>query len=119
SVLAVVAALAAPPSQVFELAHYPFAARGYVGSGNSIRAIDPETLRPLERRGLRIGDATYGPVGAPDRRRIAFGAELFGEVTVVDMARRAIERRLEVAPTGFGVEPIGWPSAHLLVLHAF
>ena len=119
AVLAVVAALASPQSNVFELAHYPFAGRGYVGSGSSIREIDPETLTPVERHGLRIGDATYGPVDAPDGSRVAFGADVFGNVTIVDMRRRRIVRRIEVARTGFGVEPIGWPSANLLALHVF
>ena len=119
ALLAAVAALVTPGTHVFELATYPFAARGYVGSGSSIRPIDPQTLRPLRRHGLRIGDATYGPVYAPDGGRLAFGAEDFGEVTIVDMRRSAIERRIAVAPTGFGVEPVGWPTAHLLVLHVF
>ena len=43
ALLAVVAALVPPGSHVFELATYPFAARGYVGSGSSIRPIDPVT----------------------------------------------------------------------------
>jgi hypothetical protein len=119
SVLAAVAALASPQGHVFELAHYPFSGRGYVGTGSSIREIDPETLRPVERHGLRIGDATYGPVAAPDAQRVAFGADVFGEVTIVDMRRRRIVGRIAVARIGFGVEPIGWPSPHLLVLHVF
>ena len=119
AVLAIVAALASPQGHVFELAHYPFSGRGYVGSGSSIREIDPETLRPIERHGLRIGDATYGPVDAPDAQRVAFGADVFGEVTIVDMRRRRIVRRIEVARTGYGAQPVGWPSAHVLTLHVF
>jgi hypothetical protein len=119
AVLAAVSGLLVPQSHVYELATYPLATGGYSGSGTSIRPIDPETLRPLRRHGLRVGDATYGPVDAPDGRRIVLGAEVRGDATVVDMRRSRIERRIHVAPTGYGVYPVGWPTAHLLVLHVF
>jgi hypothetical protein len=107
-------------SRLFEFAKYPYAARGYVGSGTSLRPIDADTLRPLRPRGLRIGDAEYGPVAAPDGRQVAFGSEIFGQVRVVDMSRLRLTRVFGVKKkTDWGVDPIGWPSPRLLVVHVF
>lgn len=75
--------------------------------------IDPETLRPLRSRGLRLGDWGSGPVFSPDRRYAAFGGQ-FGQVIVADL------RRMRVLPElRFGegyVFPVGWPRADLIVV---
>src|SRR2546423_848496 len=44
-----------PTTKVFELADYPFEREGYLGTGSSIREIEPDTLEPVTRRGLRLG----------------------------------------------------------------
>jgi hypothetical protein len=106
-------------SRLFEFASYPLAAYGYAGTGSSLRPIDPVTLRPLRPHGVRIGDSEYGPVVGPDGRHVAFGSEIFGQVTVVDMLPLRVGRVFNVKKPGHGVEPIGWPSPRLLVVHVF
>ena len=60
--------------KVFELTNYPLERLGYIGTGSSLRAIDPETLTPLTKHGLRLGGYSNGLVLAHDRREAAFGS---------------------------------------------
>lgn len=103
---------------MFELARYPDARGGFIGTSSSIRRVDPDTLRPLTNRGLHLPDGVAAPVLSPDGERAAFGGETFGELIVVDLARMRVAKPLEVtAPAPVSVFPIGWPRQHLLVAH--
>ena len=105
-----------PPTKVFELADYALNRRGYTGTGSSLRRIDPSTLRPLTRRGLRLGGWSYFRTLSPDRRAAAFGLE-FGEVVFVDLATERITGRVWMGDPDLSVHPIGWPRPDLLVAH--
>jgi hypothetical protein len=100
-------------TNVFELANYPFERRGYEGLGSSIREIDPNTLAPRTRRGLRLGGYTERWVFSPDRREAAFGLE-FGELVIVDLPKMELRARLRLGSPDVIVRPIGWPRPDLL-----
>jgi hypothetical protein len=98
----------------FEYTDYPVIRRGLEGTGNSIRPIDPDSLRPL-RRGLRLGAAAASiPVASPDGRRGAVGLN-FGELVIVDMQRLRLTLRLQLASPGAEVNVITWPRPDLIV----
>lgn len=107
---------AEPPARetVLEFAVYPFVRSGYTGSGTSLRPIDPETLRPLRRRGLRLGGWVDGHRFSPDRRRAAFGLA-FGELVFVDMATLTLRARMVLGSPEVEVHPVGWPREDLLI----
>jgi hypothetical protein len=107
---------AEPPARetVLEFAVYPFVRNGYEGSGTSLRPIDPETLRPLRRRGLRLGGWVDGHRFSPDRRRAAFGLA-FGELVFVDMPTLTLRARMVLGSPEVEVYPVGWPREDLLI----
>ena len=100
--------------KVFELATYPFQRSGYEGIGSSIREIDPATLQPLTRHGLRLGGYADRWVFSPDRREAAFGLE-FGELVIVDLTKMQLRSRLRLGSPDLIVRPIGWPRPDLLL----
>jgi hypothetical protein len=104
-----------PPRQtVLEFAVYPFARRGFVGQGTSLRPIDPETLQPLARRGLRLGGWAEGHLLSPDGRTLTFGLA-FGELVFVDMPRPTLRARMVLGSPNVFVYPVGWPREDLLI----
>jgi hypothetical protein len=84
--------------------------------------VDPQTLRPLERRSVRLGDYVTSRVLSRDRRTLAFGGTNDGEILFVDLSHPTSVRRLTVAPPagngiGESVDVIGWPRrARLLAV---
>jgi hypothetical protein len=103
-----------PRAKVFELAiYYPLERQGYIGTGTSLREIDPDTLAPLTRHGLRLGGNSEGLAFSPDRREAAFGID-FGEVVFVDLRDMRVRDRLRLGKVDWLVRPIGWPRRDLL-----
>lgn len=81
--------------------------------------VDPITLQPLDRRGLRLGDAATSRVFSPDRRTLALGGTNFGQIVFVDLSRPTKTTRLTVAPDaekrGVEIEVRGWSRSARLV----
>jgi hypothetical protein len=102
-----------PRTKVFELADYPLDREGWIGTGSSIREIDPDTLQPLTRRGLRLGGNSEGLVFSPNRSEAAFGID-FGELVFVDLPKMELRGRLRLGSPDWLVRPIGWPRPDLL-----
>lgn len=102
-----------PQAKVFELASYPLERQGYIGTGSSLREIDPDTLRPHTRRGLRLGGYAERFVVSSDRREAAFGLN-FGELVFADLAELKLRDRLKLGDVDWLVRPIGWPRPDLL-----
>jgi hypothetical protein len=102
-----------PRTKVFELANYPLERLGYIGIGSSLREIDPDTLQPRTRRGLRLGGYFDQFVLSPDRGEAAFGIN-FGELVFVDLAELHVRDRLKLGDVDWLVRPIGWPRPDLL-----
>jgi hypothetical protein len=101
------------PTKVFELADYPFERAGWIGTGSSIREIDPDTLQPRTRKGLRLGGYSGPLVFSPDRSKAAFGIN-FGELVVVDLREMRLIDRLRLGTHDLIVRPVGWPRPDLL-----
>lgn len=102
-----------PAAKVFELAIYPLERQGYVGTGSSLREIDPDTLQPRTRRGLRLGGHAQRFVVSSDREEAAFGID-FGELVFVDLGDMKLRHRLRLGDVDWLVRPIGWPRRDLL-----
>ena len=100
-------------TKVFELASYPVERLGYIGTGSSLREIDPDTLQPRTRRGLRLGGYVHELVVSPDREEAAFGID-FGELVFVDLSELQVRDRLKLGDVDWLVRPIGWPRPDLL-----
>jgi hypothetical protein len=81
--------------------------------------VDPITLQPLNRRGLRLGDAATSRVFSPDGRTLALGGTNFGQIAFVDLSRPTKTTRLTVAPEaekrGVEIEVHEWPRRARLV----
>src|SRR5207249_11885395 len=81
--------------------------------------VDPITLQPLDRRGLRVGDAATSHVFSPDGRTLALGGTNFGQIAFVDLSRPTKTTRLTVAPEaekrGVEIEVHEWPRRARLV----
>lgn len=84
--------------------------------------VDSQTLQPLERRSLSLGDYVTSRVLSRDGRTLAFGGANDGELLFVDLSHPRVVRRMTVAsPAGNGigesVDVIGWPRrARLLAV---
>ena len=102
-----------PSTKVFELADYPLERLGYIGTGSSLREIDPDTLQPRTHRGLRLGGYVHRLVISPDREEAAFGID-FGELVFVDLGEMKLRDRLKLGDVDWLVFPIGWPRRDLL-----
>jgi hypothetical protein len=102
-----------PRTKVFELATYPLDREGWIGTGSSIREIDPDKLQPLTRRGLRLGGNAEGLVFSPGRNEAALGID-FGELVFVDLGKMELRARLRLGSPDWLVRPIGWPRPDLL-----
>ena len=102
-----------PQAKVLELANYPLERLGYIGTGSSLREIDPDTLRPRTRRGLRLGGSVHQLVVSPDREEAAFGID-FGELVFVDLRTMKLRDRLKLGDVDWLVRPVGWPRPNLL-----
>jgi hypothetical protein len=100
-------------AKVFELANYPLERLGYIGTGSSLREIDPNTLQPRARRGLRLGGYVHRFVVSPDREEAAFGID-FGELVFLDLVELQVRDRLKLGDVDWLVRPIGWPRPDLL-----
>jgi hypothetical protein len=122
SLAALVAALAGcghgserpPAPRTFELVGYPFVRAGYDGAASSLRRVDPVTLGPFRRHGLRLGDYVTGPVLSPDRRLAAFSGS-FGQVVLVDLVHLRRLGEVQFGGPDTPVSAIGWPNPDLIV----
>lgn len=97
-------------SRVFEFASYS----GCCAAGASLRLIDPSTLQPRTRRGLRLGNYVSGWELSPDRRTAAFGLNS-GEIVLVDLARPRVTGRIRVGEPEREVGIVSWRRRDLLV----
>jgi hypothetical protein len=95
------------------MAIYPLDRDGWVGTGSSIRQIDPDTLEPVTRRGLRLGGYSERLALSPDREQAAFGID-FGELVFVDLSKMEVKARLRLGSPDLIVRPIGWARQDLL-----
>jgi hypothetical protein len=96
----------------------------YMAPGDAFEAtrlvkLDPETLRPVNRRGLKLGDAAAGGVLGPDGRTYAVGGINYGELILVDLKRLKRVVTIAVQPS-HGAEDIevdvaAWPRPHCLI----
>jgi hypothetical protein len=102
-----------PQKKVFELTMYPLDREGWVGTGSSIRQIDPDTLEPVTRHGLRLGGYSERPALSPDREQAVFSTD-FGELVFVDLPKMEVRERLSLGSHDLVVAPIGWPRKDLL-----
>jgi hypothetical protein len=106
-----------PGTQLFAVADVDYAHGDFEGS--ALLRIDPSTLQPLRRRGLRLGDAVTTRAFSPAGDQVAFGGYNFGEIVFVDLPpRRAM--RMTVAPRygrdgGIEVDVEGWPLRSRLI----
>ena len=101
-----------PGKKVFEVAVYPLDRDGWVGTGSSIREIDPDTLEPVTRHGVRLGGYSERLALSPDREQAVFGID-FGELVFVDLRNVRVRARLKVGSNDLVVSPIGWPRKEL------
>jgi hypothetical protein len=102
-----------PRAKVFELGIYWYETERWEGTGSSIREIDPDTLAPLTKHGLRLGGSSQGLAFSPDRREAAFGMD-FGELVFVDLRDMRVHDRLRLGKVDWLVRPISWPRRDLL-----
>lgn len=102
-----------PQTKVFEMAIYAIDGDPYLGFGSSVRQVDPDTLEPVTRRGLRLGGYSWRLALSPDREQAVFGIDS-GELVFVDLPKMEVEARLRLGSPDLIVQPIGWPRRDLL-----
>jgi hypothetical protein len=87
--------------------------------GQRLVRLDPNTFEPLAERVVQLGDATHGRALAPNARTLALGAESRGKVYIVDLARFARVRTIQVFHRKRDLNPqlvtVSWPHRHLLI----
>jgi hypothetical protein len=119
--LAVACGESRPAARLFALADVYYPHGDFEGS--ALLRVDPTTLQPLERRGLRLGDAVTTRALSADGRTLALGASNFGEILFVDLAQPTRARRLTVVPGyehdgGVETDVESWPLRSRLIVVA-
>jgi hypothetical protein len=95
---------------------------GRAHHGRELVRLDRDTLEPLGRPVVQLGDSTDGRAISPDRQQFAFGGSEQGQVYVVDMARFTKLRTIQVLHGKWNSKPQlvveTWPRRHVLVGYA-
>jgi hypothetical protein len=108
---------ARPPAQLIGFDTYMAPADAF--EATRLVKLDPETLRPLPGRGLKLGDAATSGALGPDGRTYAVGGVNYGELILVDLLHLRRIARVRVQPPRGGndieVDVVSWPRPHLLL----
>jgi hypothetical protein len=87
--------------------------------GDGLLRVDPKTLRPLQRRPFRLGDAVMTQVPSPDGDGIALGGLNMGEILFADRSLRHLSRLTLVSHWQrlgtVEVDVEAWPSRSRLI----